>query len=70
MAIIDIDKNLEVVLETIDIDAVAPESEPDRQYYFIKKIRQLVSERSERLGRPLTACIQTFGCQMNTDTMI
>ncbi len=70
MAIMDIDKNLETILNTIDINSAAPEEEPLRQYYFIKKIRLLVSERSVLLGRPLTACIQTFGCQMNTDTMI
>ncbi len=65
MAVMDIDKNLEAILENIDISNPAPESEPERQYYFIKKIRQLISERSERLGRKLTACVQTFGCQMN-----
>ena len=39
--------------------------EPQRQYWFMKKARQLVKEQSEKLGRPLTANITTFGCQMN-----
>ena len=43
----------------------APESEPDREYYFIDACRREVSRRSEELGRPLTCCVVTFGCQMN-----
>ena len=43
----------------------APEKEPERQQYFMELLRKLAEERSRELGRPLTACIQTFGCQMN-----
>ncbi len=43
----------------------APENEPERQYYFIAKLKMHVSEVKERLGRPLYACTKTFGCQMN-----
>ena len=42
-----------------------PEKEPARQQYFTEKCAELVSERSKSLGRPLTCCINTFGCQMN-----
>ena len=28
-------------------------------------VRTIVERRAKELGRPLTACIQTFGCQMN-----
>ena len=42
-----------------------PSDEPERQYYFMAKFGQYVKETSERLGRPLTFCVQTFGCQMN-----
>ena len=52
-------------LDTIDLDKPAPAEEPERQYYFIKKAKKYVQEESERLGRPLTANITTFGCQMN-----
>ena len=31
----------------------------------MKKARQLVQEKEQVLGRPLTACTVTFGCQMN-----
>ena len=43
----------------------APSNEPVRQEYFIEKLRSWVIGREKELGRPLTACIQTFGCQMN-----
>ncbi len=43
----------------------APVAEPQRQYYYIEKARAYVAARSEELGRPLTACVTTFGCQMN-----
>ncbi len=59
------DDKLEEILETIDINGPAPEEEPMRQYYFIKKARKYVKELSEKAGRPLTACTRTFGCQMN-----
>ena len=60
-----IDKDLEAKLEKIDITGPAPIKDPERQYYFIKKCRKYVKEKSEELGRPLTACSRTFGCQMN-----
>ena len=59
------DEKMEEILETININGPAPEAEPMRQYYFIKKARIYVKELSEKAGRPLTACTRTFGCQMN-----
>lgn len=57
-------------LEHIDLDKVnvncsPPDFEPQRQYYFMAKGRQIVKAESERLGRPLCCCTVTFGCQMN-----
>ena len=52
-------------LDKIDLSAEAPVQEPERQYYFMAKLRALVKEKSEKLGRPLVASAQTFGCQMN-----
>ena len=49
----------------IDLSRPAPTTEPERQYYFIKKVQEYVKAQSEKLGRPLTANITTFGCQMN-----
>ena len=51
--------------DEIDISKVAPEEEPQRQYYYIAKMRKRVEEISKKLGRPLTFCVTTFGCQMN-----
>ena len=58
-------KEIEKILEEIDISEEAPIEEPMRQYYFIKKGRAYVAELSEKLGRPLYVCVNTFGCQMN-----
>ena len=49
----------------IDLNRPAPTTEPERQYYFIKKVQEYVKAQSEKLGRPLTANITTSGCQMN-----
>lgn len=49
----------------IDISGEAPNTEPERQYYFIAKARKFVKEQSEQIGRPVTFCVTTFGCQMN-----
>ena len=48
-----------------EIWAAAPETEPERQYYFIEVCKKQVAEEREKLGRPLTFCVTTFGCQMN-----
>ena len=52
-------------IDDIDITQEAPTTEPERQYYFIKKAKEYVRRESEKLGRPLFAHITTFGCQMN-----
>lgn len=50
---------------TVDLTKPAPETEPQRQYYFIEKAKAYVAWESEKAGRPLTFCVTTFGCQMN-----
>ncbi len=55
----------DIDFDSIDISKPAPETEPERQYYFIAKARKYVKEESERMGRPLSASVITFGCQMN-----
>lgn len=52
-------------LNNIDMNGPIPETEPDRQYYFIAKAKEAVGAMAEQIRRPLTACIKTFGCQMN-----
>ena len=58
-------KELEEILEKIDLNEASPAEEPIRQYYFMKKAQMLVQKKSEELGRPLTYHVTTFGCQMN-----
>lgn len=43
----------------------APLEEPARQYYYIAKAEEYLKRQAEELGRPLTFCVTTFGCQMN-----
>lgn len=52
-------------LDRIDISQNPPEKEPERQYYFIAKCREIIEKKSSKKRRPLTACVNTFGCQMN-----
>lgn len=60
-----INHKLEEMIETIDMNGQPPVKEPERQYYFMEKCRELVKKESEKLGRKLTASVNTFGCQMN-----
>lgn len=52
-------------LEKTDLTLTPPLTEPERQCYFIAKARKYVQAESERLGRPIFAVVNTFGCQMN-----
>ena len=59
------DKELEAMLEKVDLTTQPPEEEPARQYWYMKKCRELFKEREKELGRELTYHTETFGCQMN-----
>ncbi len=41
------------------------DAESLRQLEFIEKAKAYVSDKEKELGRKLTACVVTFGCQMN-----
>lgn len=58
-------KEIERQIENMDLAMEAPVNEPERQYYYIKKARTYVEKIVEEIGRPLTFCVTTFGCQMN-----
>lgn len=60
-----LDLEFEKTLEQIDLTKEAPLNEPERQYYFIKKMRDILAVQEQKQGRKLTASAQTFGCQMN-----
>lgn len=56
---------LEEKMEDYRQAGAAPQSEPERQYYFMARARELVADMEEKLGRKPTCCVVTFGCQMN-----
>lgn len=47
------------------VRAAEPLKEPDRQYYYIERVNEVVGLITLNLMRPLTFSCQTFGCQMN-----
>ena len=52
-------------LHKININSNPPTEEPSRQYFFMAKCRGWVKDFEEKNGRTPTACVTTFGCQMN-----
>ena len=40
-------------------------NETEKQKYYIDKCRELIKHKENEYGRKLTACVVTFGCQMN-----
>ena len=42
-----------------------PETEPQRQFYYMNLAKDLLKKKEEELGRKLTFHVTTFGCQMN-----
>lgn len=52
-------------LEAVSTEGEEPVSEPERQYYYMKKCREWAEQEEARAGHPLTMSIQTLGCQMN-----
>ena len=58
-------EEIEKIIEQIDMEAAPPTEEPLREYYYIKKCREIVKKKSEEFGRPLYACSVCMGCQMN-----
>ena len=56
---------LEKIFETIDLTQNPPAEEPQRQYYYMKKMREIAKGLEAKLGRKPTSNISTFGCQMN-----
>ncbi len=52
------------ILEASHLE-VPPADEPDRQYYYIAKAREIIKEKAKEAGRPLLFYSKCFGCQMN-----
>ncbi len=47
-------------------DNSIPVMEPDRQYYYMNKCKELVLDLKRHRDKPLTYAVITFGCQMNS----
>lgn len=65
MELIKPDTKSRVLLDEIDTSAIPPIEEPQRQYYYMAKCREIIKERELEYGRYLNANVTTFGCQMN-----
>ena len=51
--------------QNINLSNEIPDKEPERQYYYIEKAKEYIQKKSQEIGRLLTFCVTTFGCQMN-----
>lgn len=60
-----VNETFEQLVLNVDLNSPAPETEPDRQAWFLARAREIVKSRSEAAGRKLTSRVETFGCQMN-----
>lgn len=58
-------EKLEQIIDMIDLNGQVPYEEPMRQYYYIKRCRNLIHQIEVEIGRKLTCNTVTFGCQMN-----
>lgn len=48
-----------------DTETKETQNETERQRSFIELARALTQQKMQTIGRPLTYCLTTFGCQMN-----
>ncbi len=53
------------IVASVDLNSQAPATEPQRQYYYIAKLKQHIDRVTRELGRKPTCNVTTFGCQMN-----
>ena len=54
-----------VDLDTINLNGEPPIDDTARQFYFMAGCKKIIEKKKEEIGRDLTACVKTFGCQMN-----
>lgn len=48
-----------------DTETKEIQNETERQRFFIELARALTQQKMQTIGRPVTYCLTTFGCQMN-----
>lgn len=51
--------------DTMRNHSEAPTTEPERQFYYMEVAKEYGAQKAKEKGRPLTFCVNTFGCQMN-----
>lgn len=51
--------------DTMRNHSETPTTEPERQFYYMEVAKEYVAQKAKEKGRPLTFCVNTFGCQMN-----
>ena len=52
-------------MRDLETTKLTSEEEAKCQYAYIEKAKEYVAQKEAELGRKLTFCVQTFGCQMN-----
>lgn len=52
-------------MRDFEATSLSGEDEAKLQFEYMNRAKELVKQQSRALGRPLTYCVHTFGCQMN-----
>ena len=52
-------------MRDLEANVLSGAEETKLQYDYIEKAKTYVQEKEAELGRKLTCCVKTFGCQMN-----
>ena len=52
-------------MRDLEANVLTGAEETKLQYDYIEKAKTYVQEKEAELGRKLTCCVKTFGCQMN-----
>lgn len=52
-----------------DTETKEIQNETERQRSFIELARALTQQKIQTIGRPVTYCLTTFGCQMNENSL-
>ena len=52
-------------MRDLEVTRLNAKEEAARQYDYIEKCKKFAADKEAELGRKLTFCVQTFGCQMN-----
>ena len=54
-----------VDLDTINLNNEPPIDDTARQFYYMAGCKKIIEAKKKEKNRELTACVKTFGCQMN-----